>query len=481
MATSWDDLAVEIAHALGVQPDQVPKPGTEDFLGMLSRLHDTHPDLEGRVTAYLVGQGAPPTPTFAQMRKEATRAGLLQRLWSWAFKRDPTQSGRRRSNRSLLFPIVGVLILALMVAVNLVQPSKKSAAPSRKPGATAQHAAPPSRVAPSTTEPGAPSLPSERTQPPAPSKSGTAGVTPLPTPPLPSVPSASGPATAPPPITTVSPPAEKQSEALTVVSSDGPADTTAKLVIVGPANTMASGGGANEPQPGTAQGGSAPGQAGGLTVVTPAQAQSGAPGQAGQAAPGQAQAGQPAAPAIPRLQIGDQFIVTLTTPIAMSTDWQSIPVVAIAATGPLQGWEVIGHATLAQDGTPQITWSQAISPDGKATMGLNGIAYDPKTGIPGVSGAKPKPMTPQAARTTLSGTLAAVGQYVQAQINAQQTQVSGLTATITSQVPPFWQFVASQLATGFQPGPVQTGGTVLVTEIPAETPITVFITQTIGT
>ncbi len=91
--------------------------------------------------------------------------------------------------------------------------------------------------------------------------------------------------------------------------------------------------------------------------------------------------------------------------------------------------------------------------------------------------ARPRrPWPPLAARTALSGTLGAVSRYVQDQINAQQTEVAGITATITSQVPPFWQILSQQLATGFQPAPVQTGGTVMVTWVPAGTPVLVFIT-----
>ena len=161
----------------------------------------------------------------------------------------------------------------------------------------------------------------------------------------------------------------------------------------------------------------------------------------------------------------------------ISTTWESPPAIATAIMGPIAGWKVIGRASLAQDGTPQIAWTQALSPDGKTTIQIHGIAYNPANGVPGVAGAKSVPMTPQAARTALSGTLAAAGQYIQAEIQAQQVQVSGLTAVITSPVPPFWEFVTSQLATGFQPGPVQTGGTVLVSELPKGLSVTVLVTQ----
>ncbi len=174
--------------------------------------------------------------------------------------------------------------------------------------------------------------------------------------------------------------------------------------------------------------------------------------------------------------MGDRFTVKLMTPLAVSPAWQSLPAVAQAEDGPIAGWQVMGSATQGQDGSLQITWTQALSPDRKTTIGLHGIAYDPKIGKPGVPGATSSVMAPQAARTALAGALGAVSQYVQDQIQAQQTQVSGLTATLTSQVPPFWQVLAQQLATGFQPAPVQTGGTTLVTRVPAGTPVVVLIT-----
>jgi hypothetical protein len=121
-----------------------------------------------------------------------------------------------------------------------------------------------------------------------------------------------------------------------------------------------------------------------------------------------------------------------------------------------------------------------VSPDGKVAIKLHGVAYDPTVGKPGVPGARTSVMAPQAARTVLSGALAAAGQYVQDQLQAEQTQVLGLTATLTSQVPPFWQVLAQQLATGFQPGPVQTGGTVTVARLPAGAPVVIFITAPSG-
>ncbi len=257
--------------------------------------------------------------------------------------------------------------------------------------------------------------------------------------------------------------AGSKAEGAQVVAGDADADASAKAAVIGPEQPQAAAG-----APG--QGGAA--QPGGAALAAPQAQQAGTAGAQAPPSPP-----QPSQAASPHLQVGDQFTVVLSTPVAISTGWQAIPAVAVATTGPLKDWKLVGQASLAQDGTPQIAWTQALSPDGKTTLEIHGVAYNPANGVPGVPGVKSRVMTPQAARTVLSGALAAVGQYVNAQLEAQQTQVSGITATITSQVPPFWQFVASQLATGFQPGPVQTGGTVLVSELPKGLPITVFITQ----
>ena len=211
-----------------------------------------------------------------------------------------------------------------------------------------------------------------------------------------------------------------------------------------------------------------------VTIVAPPAPTSGA--SPSSPPPGAPIAGAPAAARPPHLDVGDQFSVALNAPLAISTAWQAVPAVATAKDGPLTGWRLIGQAQLASSGTPQITWTRALSPDGTQTLPLQAVAYNAQTGVPEVPGSKAVPMSPQAARTVLSGTLAAVGQYVNAQLSAEQTEVVGLTATLTSQVPPFWQFVASQLATGFQPAPVQTGGIIMVSEIPAGTSMTVFVT-----
>ena len=137
---------------------------------------------------------------------------------------------------------------------------------------------------------------------------------------------------------------------------------------------------------------------------------------------------------------------------------------------------MLGSASLGQDGSIQVTWTQALAPDGKTTVALHGIAYDPQEGKPGIPHAQTQIMAPQTARTALSGTLGAVSQYVQDEIQQQQIQVVGLTGVLTTQVPPFWQIAAQQLATGFQPAPVQTGGTIVVARVPAGTPVVVMIT-----
>ena len=176
------------------------------------------------------------------------------------------------------------------------------------------------------------------------------------------------------------------------------------------------------------------------------------------------------------MQVGDQFTLRTVTPLSVSTAWQAIPAVAQAVDGPLSGWRILGSATMGQDGSVQVLWTQALAPDGKATVMIHGIAYDPKIGKPGVSDASTTVMAPQVARTALSGVLAGVNQYVQAEMAAQQTQVLGSTATITSIVPPFWQVLAGQLAGVLAPAPSQTGGAVRVARVAAGTSIVVLIT-----
>jgi hypothetical protein len=207
--------------------------------------------------------------------------------------------------------------------------------------------------------------------------------------------------------------------------------------------------------------------------VTAQQPQGAGQGGIGGAAGGTPPTGQATGPSF---HVGDQFTVKMLTPLAVSPAWQAIPAVAEGIDGPLSGWRVLGSASLGQDGSIQISWTQALAPDGKASVTVHGVAFDPKEGKPGIPHAQTQVMAPQAAKTALSGTLGAISQYVQDQIQAQQVQVLGSVATVSSQVPPFWQVLAQQLSTGFQPAPVQTGGTIVVSRVPAGTPVVVFVT-----
>jgi len=462
--TTWETLRAEIAEATATPADEVPQPGTEAFNHMLGLLLDSHPDLASRVQAWLV-QATDPVASQTEITTEARKAAARDRIASLFTKRDPTQPHRRRMNRSVILTVVIAGIALLWLVGRLHSPASVPMAtrpPARVPGATSAQ--------PMPTPPPAPELqPASRGPVARGAVSPAAGgpATPLPTPPLPFLPS--GPAQAPP---------------ATQLGSRGPADggassaaaTEAVQVVVGATpqtvsatvvSSVASGGGSGTS--GTAQGGTV--QGGTVVVTAAAQGSGGTPSSGSAQAPPAA-----AAPASPRFEIGDQFTVKLMTPLAVSPVWQALPVVALAQDGPIAGWQVIGSAAQGQDGSLQITWTQALSPDRATTIKLQGVGYDPKIGKPGVPGAASSAMAPQAARTALSGTLGAVSQYVQDQINAQQTAVAGITATITSQVPPFWQILSQQLATGFQPGPVQTGGTVMVTRVPAGTPVLVFIT-----
>ena len=447
---SWDQLAPEIAQALGQRPEDVPRPGTQEFHQMLGLLLEAQPQLAARVQAWLV-QSTEPVSSQAEIASEARKADARQRLLSLFTRPDHTQPTRRRINKA------AILATALAVMGVLWLVGRLHQTPTPLPHAT--H--PPTHVAasapqqPSSLPPQQPPVPTPaRTTPPATgAPAPTSGAAaPLPTPPLPlplpgiaSVPGGSA-----------------------VVAQQAAAD--APQVVVGAADqsqktstTVVTSVAASSGQSGAAGG----------TIVVSRSAQATGPAAPAQGTPPQGASTPPA----PHFQVGDQFTVRLLTPIAVSPAWQALPAVAQAEGGPISGWQVVGAASQGQDGSLQIAWTQAMSPDRQTTIAIDGVAYDPKIGKPGVPQAGPTVMAPQAARTTLSGVLGSVSQYVQDQIQAQQTQISGLSATITSQVPPIWQVLAGQLATGFAPAPVQTGGTIMVTRVAAGTPVIVFITK----
>ena len=435
----WDALRVEIAKATGRPPEAIPRPQTPEFFALMTELGEKHPALHQALTEALVGGIEPPAPTYKELSREAQRAKFRERLLRPFVKQDPTQPRRYRVNRTSITAVMAVGFVALLWIFQMRTSRPIDRAPHGPlPSVQAHSESPPA----SSVLPASPALVAALPTSP-----------PLPVPPLPSLPTASFALPTAPPGVPVGPGRVREGSAgLQIVAPPG--EEPHVTVVAPPSSQSADGPGA----PSASQAG---------TVVLNGLAATGVPG-------GPSPGGQGAATV--HLEIGQQFTVALMTPLAVSNGWQPIPAVAEAQDGPLAGWKIIGQPSLAQDGTTQISWTQALSPDGKTTMPIHGVAYNPKNGVPGVVGVKTVPMTPQAARTVLSGTLAAVGQYVNAQLLAQQVQVSGITATLTTQVPPFWQFAASQLATGFQPAPVQTGGIVLVSQIPAGLPITVFIT-----
>ncbi len=438
----WETIRAEMAKAIGRSPESIPLPHTPEFYALMTELEQRDATLYQAVTEALVGGIEPPAATRKELSGEARRAELRRRLLRPFVKQDPTQPRRYRANRTSIMAVVAVGLVALLWIFQM-RASHPSARATRSSLLSAVLAHP---LSPS----GAASTPATPTTTP-----------PLPAPPLPLPPTPSASLSVAPPVLPSGPRSTSGASGATVVTTAA-SEKPAGIQIVAPAREEAR---LTVVSPSSAQAAEAPGRPSGSQVVLNGPAASGAsPSTSAQAAP----------PV--RLQVGDQFTVALTTPLAVSNGWRSIPALAVARDGPLAGWKIVGQASLAQDGTTQISWVQALSPDGRITMPIHGVAYNPKNGIPGVAGVKTVPMAPQAARTVLSGSLAAVGQYVNAQLVAQQVAVSGITATLTTQVPPFWQFVASDLATGFQPAPVQTGGIVLVSQMPAGLPITVFIT-----
>lgn len=487
MPDTWEQLNAEIAAAMGMAPESLPRRYTSDWYALISALQSSHPDLARRVQEALISQAAPePLPTQVEIQAEKRRASILRRLAQFALKPHPMIPNKTKTNRGaiLLAIVLGFTALWALFAHHHQAPVTGALSPS--PQAQAPSSTPPQRPpSPSKQQGGQAGAPP---QAPSQSQQGTSlqSVLPTLTPPLPpgmSPGPGTGPATSPPPLASgetaqgggapsshvVSPAADKGSLAAQIVM---PKSQEASLSIVSPAAPQTS-------QAGEAPGGTLPqgqpqqpsAQGGGVQIVAPqappSQGQQGAQPQEGQASQ---------APALPSFKVGDQFTVKMLTPLAVSPAWQAIPAVAQAVDGPIAGWRVVGTASMGQDGSIQIAWTQALAPDGKTTLQLRGIAYDPKEGKPGVPNAQTQVMAPQMARTVLASTLQAVNQYVQAQLQAQQTVVSGLTATITSQVPPFWQILAQQLAVGFQPPNTQSPGTIVVARIPEGTPVVVFIT-----
>jgi hypothetical protein len=479
-----------------MSPEALPRRYTHEWYALISALQSSHPDLARRVQDALIAETAPePLPTEAEIESERRRTSILRGLARFAFKPHPMMPRRTKTNRGavLLAVVIGVFALWAMFSLHhrqapvtgALSPSQQAQAPSSTQAPRTESPAPQGQRGSSGTPPQA----SPRTAQQGPSPQSL--LPPL-TPPLPSTPPSgpgSGTATPPPslsegttagggtsPAPVVSPAAEKGPLTAQIIA---PKSQEASLSIASPgASQQGQGGGApgggavpqgQAPQPAT--------QAAGVQIVAPqappSQGQQGTqPQQEGQAS----QQGASQAPSLPSFKVGDQFTVKMLTPLAVSPAWQAIPAVAQAVDGPIAGWRVIGTASMGQDGSIQIAWTQALAPDGKTTLQLHGIAYDPKEGKPGVPNAQTQVMAPQVARTVLASTLQAVNQYVQAQLQAQQTVVSGLTATITSQVPPFWQILAQQLATGFQPPQTQSPGTIVVARIPEGTQVVVFIT-----
>ncbi len=451
----WQTLKADIAAATGRSSEAVPRPGTHEFFALMGELQETHPDIAQKIQAYLSESAHPqPLRSEAEIMGEARRARARQGLLRLFTKRDPTQPPRTRTNKTR------VVIAAVLAIVVLWAIGRMHSTPLPTPSTAHTPAA--SRPAPATAQRPPAQVPGPAA---GASASGPSGGTTLPEPPLPAqpagfpTPTTPGPALHPGVPTgatasatgiTVVAPAAAQAPKLLIAAPKADAGVTTVVSAV----PLSQGQGTRAVE--------------GVTIVSPSAPEK---PDAGAIAGGQQAAVPP-----PSFRVGDQFTVKLLTPLAVSPAWQSIPAVAQGVDGPLSGWRVVGTASLGQDGSVQITWTQALSPDGKTTLQLHGVAYDPSVGKPGVPGAQTGVMAPQAARTALSGSLAAIAQYVQDQITAQQTQVAGLTATVTSQVPPFWQVLAQQLATGFQPAPVQTGGTVMVAHLPAGAPIVVFIT-----
>ena len=454
---TWVEVQQQIATALGTTPDKLPRRDSHEWYALIGGLETSHPELVELARSAMVTSATPePLPTQAEISSARRRAGALSWLIKWTQRPDPTQPPRQRTNRSVVLLVIAIGFVAMWMAFRAHNPAPAHPAAQYHP--TQQTATTPTSSGsslgggPSTTAPTQTGPASTATRPAGPSPTLPA----VAQPPLPPYPGASGQSGGG---TTVASGASQQSAGLQVVA---PQESQGALTVVSGTASAEAGG---------AAGGQ---QNSGLQVVT-AQAQQGGPGDGAGGSSGQEGAPTDAAKG-PTFQVGDTFTVKLITPMAVSPAWQAMPAVAQGIDGPLSGWRILGSTSLGQDGSIQISWTQALAPDGKTTVALHGVAYDPQLGKPGIPHAQTQVMAPNSARTVLSGTLGAVSQYVQDQIQSQSAIIGNGTTLLTSNVPPFWQIAAQQLATGFQPAQVQTGGTIVVARVPAGTTVVVFIT-----
>ena len=111
---TWDELRNKMSAATSRPPDTIPNAGTPEFYALLTDLETSHPDLAHEITQWLLKPYEQPVPAHDELRAEARRANVRERLTRWMFKQDPTQPHRRRTNRSTILVLVGGTVLALM-------------------------------------------------------------------------------------------------------------------------------------------------------------------------------------------------------------------------------------------------------------------------------------------------------------------------------------------------------------------------------
>jgi hypothetical protein len=382
---TWDQLAAEIAQAIGKNPDEIPRLGTPEFNQLFGVLLDSNPDLATRVQVWLV-QSTERVPSQSQIAAEARKSEARRRLASLFTKPDHTQPHRRRINKPVILAAIGAAMAILWVVGRLhsspMSVPETRRMPPRAVTASTRPVSPPAHKLPPLNAP-----PRETRRP---ASAATAGIgiqsrapfDGLPTPPPPPLP--------PGPTQALSPtqlfPAGTSGAGLPTTPVQTGAQVIAASASQAAGITVVAGTAAS----GSLTGPTAP-TAG--TVVVGADH---GPSEASAVPPAPPQASEPGgASAAPRFQIGDQFTVSLLTPIAVSPVWQSLPAVAQAEDGPISGWQLVGSASQGQDGSLQIAWTQAISPDRKTTITLHGVAYDPKVGKPGVPGATSSVMAGQ--------------------------------------------------------------------------------------
>lgn len=466
----WQELSQRVATVIGRPLPPPDASGTPEFDELMSQLRIRDPALWQEVVDLVTGDVTLPVEREAAM--EQTRRRVADILTAPFLRPDGLRTGRKRLNTTSIL-IIGA---AAVVAIAMVTQS-------RSPNAFRTSAT----VAP--RKPQVASSPAPTLQPPS-APTGTPAVTvPQPTPTTPPVPPAGLPQLPLPPeapdTARVPPPPPQAAPA----ASAGQVDQSAMLFrsqtpqrdpISGPLlhSSRASREDDTREEQAVAFKATPTAQDTSPVLYTasqPRQAQAGIPTPPG---PPTETPSEPQSAARPALHVGQVFQVKLALPVSVSPAWGPVPVLAEVSDGPLAGSLLWGQARMARDGSVEISFTQAIDQDRRATP-FNGVAYDPASGRTAISG-QVRTVTPNAVQTLLSSSLQAASEYFKARIESQSVTITNGFVTIRQSEPSFWDVYSRTIASAMTPRVPEGSGPILVAHLPKGTIISVITMSEFG-